>query len=566
MAPISDKQQRIIDYGIQQAQETLTIVDLLMSNEKIKAAINRIYHVVHYMMMAAAAKNDVKLSLPEPLIEWFQNTIIKEQKAVPFKYNIIISNLYRDCLAADYDPLTQFTYQEVQRRYDEMKEFNEIIQKYLTTITEIPTPEVVKFISKALYIADSNSASSEAKEAASKFNRFLNFKFFLNNPKAKQTFEDYKKDRTNAKIEGQLEMRIDDCLENEAKLKEELAGYIMDLKKYDFTIEISTQPVIKHEKEIKESIVQMTDSRQSSVNNQVPANNQDSVEQEQEEEEMVEIKDEDRSNLILVLWDFTDLAEYALEHSIHFSDSTGANISLLHIVKKAKEIEEATKKLNMVVELAFKKYNKKIGIVIREGSIFEDITKASNELNADLVIMGTHGMRGMQFVTGSWAIKVIKETKAPFVVVQGPPTSKKIENVIYPVDHKRGVKKLCNEVKFLSKYFKVKFILVKPENHVTDMHKKNTISNFVFVHSYMKQNWKEHEIVSVGDTKNLTENVLKIGKERNADLILVTTTDRSMDTGIDEQKLLNNKEKIPVLIVNPLTVKSWSFSTQASAQ
>ncbi len=33
-----------------------------------------------------------------------------------------------------------------------------------------------------------------------------------------------------------------------------------------------------------------------------------------------------------------------------------------------------------------------------------------------LVVMGTHGMKGMQKITGSWALKVIVKSKVPFIV------------------------------------------------------------------------------------------------------------------------------------------------------
>jgi hypothetical protein len=59
--------------------------------------------------------------------------------------------------------------------------------------------------------------------------------------------------------------------------------------------------------------------------------------------------------------------------------------------------------------------------VVRVGSVYEDIGDAAAEIDADLIIMGTHGMRGMQFITGSRALRVITSSSVPFVVVQERP-------------------------------------------------------------------------------------------------------------------------------------------------
>ena len=64
--------------------------------------------------------------------------------------------------------------------------------------------------------------------------------------------------------------------------------------------------------------------------------------------------------------------------------------------------------------------------------IFSTIGEVATEIDANLVIMGTHGIRGMQKLTGSWALKVIVGSKAPFLVVQGPPESDQLHDIVFP--------------------------------------------------------------------------------------------------------------------------------------
>ena len=95
---------------------------------------------------------------------------------------------------------------------------------------------------------------------------------------------------------------------------------------------------------------------------------------------------------------------------------------------------------------------------IREGSIFSVISDIIDESEASFAVMGTHGIKGMQKFTGSWALKVIAGSKAPFIVVQGPPLSNKgFENIVFPVDFKFSAKEKLVWAGFMSKFYKSKF-------------------------------------------------------------------------------------------------------------
>ena len=111
---------------------------------------------------------------------------------------------------------------------------------------------------------------------------------------------------------------------------------------------------------------------------------------------------------IIVPTDFTKVADCALNHASTMALSMGAEIHLLHIVANKEDVDEARTKRAIVVERA-----KGAGVkaplfpLVRVGSVYEDIGTAANEIGAGLIIMGTHGMRGMQFITGSRALRVI---------------------------------------------------------------------------------------------------------------------------------------------------------------
>jgi len=256
---------------------------------------------------------------------------------------------------------------------------------------------------------------------------------------------------------------------------------------------------------------------------------------------------------ILVPWDFSQVAENALEHAIDFSKKTGDDIALIHVVKKQKEIDSATEKLNTVVAKTKSEFGIDLGLFVREGSIFTAISDIVEEVNATLVVMGTHGMKGMQKFTGSWALKVITGSKAPFVVVQDTPRSDFTE-VVFPVDFKKEQKQKLIWAGFLVNYFKVKVHIIYQGSSDSRI-KAKTRSNLIFSRNYLAEKGGEFEIYELKGKDSLADEAIEYAEKINAGMIVIMTTKnisfQDYVLGADEQQLIANKEKIPVMCINP---------------
>ena len=121
---------------------------------------------------------------------------------------------------------------------------------------------------------------------------------------------------------------------------------------------------------------------------------------------------------VLVPHDFTSVADCAISHAAQVAKSYNGDVYLLHVVSKQKEVEPTREKLKEIALKAEGKYGVNMHVVVRIGSIFEDIGDVASEISAGYIVMGTHGARGMQKILGSHAIKVISHSKVPFIVVQ----------------------------------------------------------------------------------------------------------------------------------------------------
>ncbi len=267
---------------------------------------------------------------------------------------------------------------------------------------------------------------------------------------------------------------------------------------------------------------------------------------------------EEIKKFILVTWDFTVVSENALEHAIRISRTIDQEIILLHILKpgtSSSEIDSKRKKMETSAEESFKKFGIKPGVILKEGSIFKDIAQYASDNKASLVVMGTHGMTRSQRMFGSWALRVIVGSSVPFIVVQDKPVSyEKYSKVVFPVDFKSENKETLNWAIYFGKYFNSKVFLYKYPVKDKSLQKKiNTNLNFAI--RFLIQNNLTYEIFSPEKSSNFTKETIAFAKKIDADIILTVTTKyiSILDYmfGAKEQFMIANKEKIPVMCINP---------------
>jgi len=261
-----------------------------------------------------------------------------------------------------------------------------------------------------------------------------------------------------------------------------------------------------------------------------------------------------KKDKILVPWDFTEVAENALKHAVNIADSANNEIVLLNVVKKEKDIPATLEDLNKIAQLESKTNGIVINALVREGSIFTAIGTVAKEIGAMLVIMGTHGIKGMQKLTGSWALKVIANSDVPFLVVQEPPHKPEINNIVVPIDFSPENKQKLKYTEFLSRYFHLKVNLYVYEYSDTDMITK-TKANLIFAKKYLKEKNINFDVQFSEGKGPLWKQTIEFSEKIDADMILIMTTRDITPTdfvfGADEQQVIANNSKIPVMAVNP---------------
>ncbi len=430
----------------------------------------------------------------------------------------------------------------------------------MSSTTTLDAEYIVALLKQCLKWKNSSSIK-QSKIVLNLFIDFLQLRVVPKKDSAQNTFRKYLKQYHSAKLEGKLETWIEVGLEGNPDIINELQDKIKKVE--EFGNNIGQEPPVVEKTFPEEPEVQKEEVKAEEI-------------VEEEEDIFADVKvrgngepEPELDNPIIVPWDFSVVADSALQHAVMFAPILGGTIYLLHIVKKRKDIEPTKAKLEKIANESFEKYKVKPEVLVREGNIFKTITEIANNNKAKLVVMGTHGVKGIQKLTGSWALKVISGTNTPFVVVQSAPRSKKIENVVFPVDYKKENKQKLKQARLLAKHYDINFILVVAKDIVNEQFKKKTKTNLNYVKGFFKQNNISFKVVAVEGTDSSAEAALKYAAENMPDLIMILTN-RNLNIqdymlGVEEQKIIANPQKIPVMVINPRQVHYASYSAFGNA-
>lgn len=253
----------------------------------------------------------------------------------------------------------------------------------------------------------------------------------------------------------------------------------------------------------------------------------------------------------LVPYDFTPITRTALDHALAITRTTPGTIELLHIIEKESDTEAAEAKFRELLDSLDSETSEKISTKVRVGNIFEDISKEASEGSAQLLIMGTHGAKGLQRIMGSHAIKVITSAKSPFLVTQSKLPREKFKVIVLPVDLSKERIQIGLFASQVAKRFNSEVHLVcKPESD--EFLQKKLNNNLRLLNGHFDKEGVPHKLVMLEGKHSMQKEVIKYGMVHDADLFAIGHFPDSMLPAFDKftQELITNEPEIPVLVIN----------------
>lgn len=269
---------------------------------------------------------------------------------------------------------------------------------------------------------------------------------------------------------------------------------------------------------------------------------------------------------VLVPHDFTAVADCAVTHASKIANSFNGDVYLLHVVGKAKEVDEAKEKLTKIAQAAEVNNNANMHVIVRIGNIFEDIGDVASEIGAGYIVMGTHGARGMQKIMGSHALKVISHSKVPFVIVQekGPTETDTYDDIVVPIDYSDVTKQKLTVAGNIAKHFNSKIHLFAAKESDEFLQTKLD-RELTFAKKYFGEKSISYSIENAEQSGGFKKQLIRFAARINADMIAIVNTQEGSLLpdffGSDEQEVIANDAEIPVIITNPtqkIVYESWS--------
>lgn len=141
---------------------------------------------------------------------------------------------------------------------------------------------------------------------------------------------------------------------------------------------------------------------------------------------------------ILVATDFSDTANAAFDYAVDLAKQLGASVTALHAYELpvygfpngalVASVEMTTRIMTAAQEAlasactARASRGIEITPIVRQGITWEEVHRVAEEIDADLIVIGTHGRRGLsRALLGSVAEKIIRTATRPVLTIHAAP-------------------------------------------------------------------------------------------------------------------------------------------------
>ena len=271
----------------------------------------------------------------------------------------------------------------------------------------------------------------------------------------------------------------------------------------------------------------------------------------------------DKKDYIISLCDFTPESEVALNHATRIAGQTGNEVKLLHIINPESKTKLKKSKDQVLAELeaiALDNYTRtQVPTTCHavEGSIFTTISEYCEEIDAVLIVLGTHGVKGMQHIIGANSLRVILSAIAPVIVVQKRKADYHgYKKILIPIDYSPFGKNKIEHAISIAQYFKSEVILFRSGE--TNTYQAGIVQNNL---AYAKFLLKVDQVAYTLHEEDphegsFSRQIIELAIEQGADLMVISSehkseTMRDLFFGIHEIDIINNEGEIAVMCVNP---------------
>jgi nucleotide-binding universal stress UspA family protein len=261
------------------------------------------------------------------------------------------------------------------------------------------------------------------------------------------------------------------------------------------------------------------------------------------------------SKRLLVATDLSDASQKAIDCAVAIAKQTQSEIILLHIFEIAdvddyakqmmasnflsrdikRQLQEAATEIETL-------HGVKANYLTKDGELFGLIAEVLNETKSDILFLGTHGVHGVQHLTGSFLAKTINNTHKPVWVIQKQTSIIPYENIFVYVDEFPGVA-LSPLTLELAKLYNahLHFVFTEPNSGYAVSEMVSALEK-----TLASQNIN-YSLNFISEELDKPKHLLDMAAEKTSPLIIVNRDGKDADKHIP---VLTNKHHIEVVCLN----------------
>jgi nucleotide-binding universal stress UspA family protein len=277
------------------------------------------------------------------------------------------------------------------------------------------------------------------------------------------------------------------------------------------------------------------------------------------------------NSVVLIPTDFSETCNNAIHHGVELAKSLNYSVCILHVINKQTKTFLKKEKLSVdYVDEQLKKYKDTyeksqsvtIDTMAREGSIFTIINEVATEIKANIMVLGTHGKQGMQYLFGSYALRVVLDSPCPVVVVQKRSFGEGYHKLVIPISNDLETRQKVQWVLLMAKLFHSKVHLFQANENDPDLDGRIKVITGQIT-KILDENSISYEIIKAEKTGDFANQLISYSIKSRTDLIMIMTIPHIDVPGFsvstwDETMMFNDAE-IPVMCINPTELGKYYY-------
>lgn len=269
------------------------------------------------------------------------------------------------------------------------------------------------------------------------------------------------------------------------------------------------------------------------------------------------------NNILLVPTDFSDVCHNAIDYAVNVAKDINFKVVIYHVINKDTHAlfdgegdigTAVAQKLQNIIDEFKMQSEVEMDFQFESGSIFDLIHKKAEEIGANIIVLGTHGKKGMQKLFGSYALKVITQAQVPTVVVHKK-KFKGVNNILFPINSFTEARQKVSYAISVASKFDSTIHLYKEkladagESSRLDIIAKQIISEF-------KKSGINFTVKTAEKGGETAKKLVVQAVEDDMDMIVIVTEPQIgtnyFNLGPWNEKIIFNEAQIPVMCVNPI--------------